>query len=179
MPILMVVGVIPMSLAGAAEPDGAADADPDADDAVAAGALLLLLLLLLLEELHPAASRTAATSAAITPPKRARLRIGRPAPLRRGPSLLGLTSVPSTTASPVRFDPATPARSRPSRAIYRAVSIKIKADCTASDVRRGFPLLPQSDVNLYSEGWDVNLYIVMTGECKPLHSAARVVRPRM
>jgi hypothetical protein len=112
MPILMVVAVIPMSLAGAAEPDGAADADPDADDAVAAGALLLLLLLL--EELHPAASRTAATSAATTPPRRARLRICRPAPLRPGPSLLGLTSVPSTTASPVRFDPATPARSRPS-----------------------------------------------------------------
>jgi hypothetical protein len=89
MPILMVVGVIPMSLAGEAEPDGAADADPD--DAEAAGDALLLLLLLL-EELHPAASRTAATSAVITPPKRARLRIGRPAPLRRGPSLLGLTS---------------------------------------------------------------------------------------
>ena len=108
MPTLMVVAVSPTSVPGAAEPDAAADAD----DAVAAGALLLLLLLL--EELHPAASRTAATSAATTPPRRARLRICRPAPLRPGPSLLGLTSVPSTTASPVRFDPATPARSRPS-----------------------------------------------------------------
>jgi hypothetical protein len=91
----MVLAVIPTSLAGAAEPDGAAAADPDAADAVAT-ADALLLLLLLEEELHPAASRIAATSVTITPTKRARLRICRPVPLRPGPPLLGLTSVPST-----------------------------------------------------------------------------------
>jgi hypothetical protein len=55
----MVLAVIPMSLAGAAEPDGVPDAAGEV--AVADG------LLLLPEELHPAASRTAATSAAISP----------------------------------------------------------------------------------------------------------------
>ena len=100
----MVLAVSPTSVPGAADPAGeaACDADADPDVAAAAGALLLLLLL---EELHPAASRTAAPSAAITPTRRARLRICRPAPLRPGLSLLGLTSVPSTTSSPVRFDP--------------------------------------------------------------------------
>jgi hypothetical protein len=87
----MVLAVIPTSLADA-DPVGEAaacvpDADPDA-----------LLPLVLLEELHPAASRTATTSAAITPLKRTRLRICRPEPLRPGPLLLGLTSVPSTTS---------------------------------------------------------------------------------
>ena len=104
-----VLAVSPTSVPGAADPAGeaACDADADPDVAAAAGALLLLL-----EELHPAASRTAAISAAVTPKKRARLCICRPAPLRPGLSLLGLTSVPSTTSSPVRFDPATPACSR-------------------------------------------------------------------
>src|SRR6516165_4460493 len=83
----MVLAVSPTSVPGAADPAGeaACDADADPDVAAAAGALLLLLLL---EELHPAASRTAAPSAAIMPTRRARLRICRPAPLRPGLSLL-------------------------------------------------------------------------------------------
>ena len=104
-----VLAVSPTSVPGAADPAGEAACVADADpDAVAAADELLLLL----EELHPAASRTAATIAAITPKKRARLCICRPAPLRPGLSLLGLTSVPSMTSSPVRSDPARPARSR-------------------------------------------------------------------
>jgi len=94
MPTRMVLAVSPMSLPGAVPAGEAAcvlDADPEA-----AGELLLLLV-----ELHPAASRTAAASAAISPVKRVRLRICRPAPPRPGPSLLGLTPVPSTTSLPV------------------------------------------------------------------------------
>src|SRR6516165_4316264 len=103
----MVLAVSPTSLPEAADPAGEAACVGDADpDAVAAADELLLLLE---EELHPAASRTAATIAAITPKKRARLCICHPAPLRPGLSLLGLTSVPSTTSLPVRIDPAAPA----------------------------------------------------------------------
>jgi hypothetical protein len=95
----MVVAVIPTSLAGAAEPDGAADADPDAAElAVLPDADPVDELL----ELQPAASRTAA-SAAITVRKRARAGNGRlarpPAPL--GLSLLPVTLVSSTTSSHV------------------------------------------------------------------------------
>ena len=48
----------------------------------------------------------------LIPAKRVRLGIRRPVPPRPGPSLLGLIPVPSTTSLPVRFDPATPVRSR-------------------------------------------------------------------
>ena len=89
----MVLAVSPTSVPAAADPAGEAASDADPDVAAAAGALLLLL-----EELHAAASRTTATSAAITPPKRARLRICHPEPLRPGPPLLGLTSAPSMTS---------------------------------------------------------------------------------
>jgi pyruvate/2-oxoglutarate dehydrogenase complex dihydrolipoamide acyltransferase (E2) component len=102
MPTLMVVAVIPMSLAGTV-PVGEADAELDADaealddadaeaDAEAeaeAGELLVLE-----EELHPAASRTAATAATATPAKRARLGIRRPEPPRPGLSLIRLIPVP-------------------------------------------------------------------------------------
>ena len=125
-PTLMVVAVSPTSLPGAVpagEADGEAAADDGAaaDDEVAAAGELLLPLP---EELHPAASRTAASSAVTSPARWVRLRTFRPAPPRPGPSLLGLTPVPSTTSLPVRFDPATPVRSHPTRTIYRAVGIK-------------------------------------------------------
>jgi hypothetical protein len=100
-PILIVVAVMPMSPAGAAGPDGEAACPPGAEavaDAAAPGELPPLLL----AELHPTASRTAAASAVISPAERGRLRIRGPAPLRAGPSLLGLTPVPSTTSLPVR-----------------------------------------------------------------------------
>jgi hypothetical protein len=102
----MVLAVSPTSLPGAVPageaacvPDADPDAAADADDA--AGELLLPPPLL--AELHPAASRTAAPSAASSPAKRPRLLARRPAPLRPGPSLLGLTPVPSTTSLPVSF----------------------------------------------------------------------------
>jgi hypothetical protein len=93
---LMVVAVIPVSLAGVVPVGDAtavlgADADVDAAGEVAA-ADELLLLLLLLAELQPAASRAAATSVAISAAKRGLLR--RPPPPRPGPSLLGLTACP-------------------------------------------------------------------------------------
>ena len=78
MPTLMVVAVIPTSLAGTvpvgaaddeAEADVAAGADDEAGADDAAGALLVLLA-----ELQPAASRTAAVTA-ISPARRARLRV--------------------------------------------------------------------------------------------------------
>src|SRR6516164_3194587 len=70
----MVLAVSPTSVPEAADPAGEAACVADADpDAVAAADELLLLL----EELHPAASRTAAISAAVTPKKRARLCICR------------------------------------------------------------------------------------------------------
>jgi len=67
MPTLTVVAVSPTSVPGAADPAGEAACVPDAgaeaaDEVAAAGELLLLLL-----ELHPAASRTAAARAAISP----------------------------------------------------------------------------------------------------------------
>jgi hypothetical protein len=107
----IVVGVIPVSLAGTVLV-GAGDDEVGGVDAVppeaawvdevpveAAGVDVLLLL----AELHPAASRTAAASAAISPAYRARLGIRGPVPPRPGPSLLGLTRVPSTTPLPVSF----------------------------------------------------------------------------
>jgi hypothetical protein len=88
----MVDAVIPMSEAGtvpvgAAEADceAAADVEATADDEVAGADALLVL-----EELHPAASRTAATAAAATAAKRVRLGVRRPVPPRPGDSLLGL-----------------------------------------------------------------------------------------
>jgi hypothetical protein len=101
----MVVAVMPTSLAATVAPGeadceaaGELDADAAVDDAEVeaevAGELVVLE-----EELHPAASRTAATAAAATPAKRARLVIRGPAP-RPGPSLVGLIAVPSTTSLP-------------------------------------------------------------------------------
>jgi hypothetical protein len=99
-PTLMVLAVIPMSLAGtvvAVEPDAEADGDIDADvpvdaDAAAEAEVAGGELVVLEEELHPAASRTAATAAVATPAKRMRIR--RPVPPRPGPSLIGLIPVP-------------------------------------------------------------------------------------
>ena len=118
----MVVAVSPTSVPAAlatADAPVVAGADPvpeAADEEAAADEPPVLLVpppLLLLDELHPAASRTAASSAVITPATRVRLGIRLPAPVRRGPSLLGLTPVPSTTSLPVSVDPAAPGRSRP------------------------------------------------------------------
>jgi len=119
MPTFMVVAVSPTSVpaalaTGEAPVVAGVDPVPEAGAEVAAAAEVLVLpLLLLLDELHPAASRTAASSAVITPARRVRLGIRRPVPPRPGPSLLGLTPVPSTTSLPVSLDPATPVRSRP------------------------------------------------------------------
>src|SRR5579862_5389554 len=86
-PTLMVVAVIPTSLAGtvpvgAADDAAGADAETGADDEAgaddAAGALLVLLA-----ELQPAASRAAAVTA-ISPARLARLRVLGPAPPRDG-----------------------------------------------------------------------------------------------
>jgi hypothetical protein len=134
MPTLMVDAVIPVSEAGTV-PVGAADADCEAAadaeaaadvaaDAEEAGADVLLVL----EELHPAASRTAATAAAATAAKRVRLGVRRPVPPRPGDSLLGLIAVPSTTSLPVRFGPATPHAPLAMGKIYRAVSKETEAD---------------------------------------------------
>ena len=98
MPTLMVVAVMPMSLAGtvaAGEADGDVEAGADVPvdaDAAAEAEVVAGELVVLEEELHPAASRTAATAAAATPAKRMRIR--RPVPLRPGPSLKGLIPVP-------------------------------------------------------------------------------------
>jgi hypothetical protein len=102
MPTFIVVAVSPTSVPGAADVAGEA-----ADEVAAADGLLLPLLLLLLAELHPAASRTAAASAAVTPRKRARAGNGRLArlPAPPGLSLLAVTLVASTTSLPVSFDP--------------------------------------------------------------------------
>jgi hypothetical protein len=105
-PILMVVAVIPTSLAGAALPSGAAEVVPLADvpadaDVAAAGADEELPA-----ELHPAASRTAAASTATSPARRMRTGKRRPGRLPPGPSLFDLTAVPSTTPLPVSRDPA-------------------------------------------------------------------------
>jgi hypothetical protein len=103
MPTLMVVAVIPTSLAGAAGPaeeawpDAAADA---ADDAAAddAGPDAVLLA-----ELQPAASRTAAASPAASPARRVRAGIRLPP----GLSLLDLTSVaPSKAPLPTEVSAA-------------------------------------------------------------------------
>jgi hypothetical protein len=107
MPTLMVVAVSPTSLPGAV-PAGEADAEVAADDEVAAdgevaaddevaGADDEVVLL----ELHPAASRTAAAMAAVSPAILVLLRVFRPVPPRPGFSLLGVTLVPSTTSLPV------------------------------------------------------------------------------
>ena len=100
MPTFMVVAVSPMSVPAAlatGEAPVVSGADPAAEAAAevaAADALAVLPLPLLLEELHPAASRIAATRPAISPAKRVRLRVRCPAPPRPGPSLLGLTLCP-------------------------------------------------------------------------------------
>jgi hypothetical protein len=116
MPTFMVVAVSPTSVPAAlatGEAPVLAGADPLAEAAAeVAAADVLVLPLLLLDELHPAASRTAAARAATSAAKRVRLGIRRPVPPRPGPSLLGLTPVPSTTSLPVSGDPATPVRSR-------------------------------------------------------------------
>jgi hypothetical protein len=110
MPTLMVVAVIPMSLAGTvapAEADGDVEAGADVPvdaDAAAEAEVVAGELAVLDEELHPAASRTAATAAAATPAKRMRLVIRGPAP-RPGPSLVGLIAVPSTTSLPCEVRP--------------------------------------------------------------------------
>jgi hypothetical protein len=143
-PILMVDAVIPTSEAGTVpvgaaatlvEPvEGAPAADVEAAaDAEEAGAVALLVL----DELHPAASRTAATAAPATATKHVRLGIRGPEP-RPGDSLLGLIAVPSTTSLPVRFGPATPLRRWPRGTIYRAVSKKTEADLFRRWVCRGF-----------------------------------------
>src|SRR5580700_3607289 len=77
-PTLMVVAVIPTSLAGAALPSGAAEVVPLADvpaaaDVAAAGADEELPA-----ELQPAASRAAAASTATSPARRTRTRKRRP-----------------------------------------------------------------------------------------------------
>src|SRR5580704_15937852 len=76
-PTLMVVAVIPTSLAGAALPSGAAEVVPLADvpaaDVVAAGADEELPA-----ELQPTASRAAAASTATSPARRTRTRKRRP-----------------------------------------------------------------------------------------------------
>jgi hypothetical protein len=118
MPTFMVVAVSPTSVPAAlatGEAPAVSGAEPVPEAGAAAELLVLVLVLvplLLLDELHPAASRTAASSAVITPARRVRLDIRRPAPPRPGPSLLGLTPVPSTTSLPVSLDPAMPVRSR-------------------------------------------------------------------
>jgi hypothetical protein len=116
MPTFMVVAVSPTSVPAAlatGEAPVLAGADPLAEAAAeVAAADVLVLPLLLLDELHPAASRTAAASTATSAAKRVRLGVRRPVPPRPGPSLLGLTPVPSTTSLPVSGDPATPVRSR-------------------------------------------------------------------
>jgi hypothetical protein len=92
MPTLMVVAVIPISLALAAGPvdeawpdaDAGADADADAVDDAAADDDEELLV-----ELHPAASRTAAVSPAASAARRIRAWIRLPP----GLSFLDLTSV--------------------------------------------------------------------------------------
>ena len=103
-PTLMVQAVIPTSFAGtvpvgAADDEAAADVAAGADDEAGAddgaGALLVLLA-----ELQPAASRAAAVTA-ISPARRARLRVLGPVPPRDGCSLPGLTVVPSMTTLPV------------------------------------------------------------------------------
>ena len=62
----------------------------------------------------------------ISPAKGVRLRIHRPVPPRPGPSVLGLTLMPSTISLPVRvsFDPA-----RPTCMMYRAVGKQIGGKC--------------------------------------------------
>jgi hypothetical protein len=144
MPTLMVVAVIPMSEAGTV-PVGAAagEVEPAADaaagaDVVAGAEVAGADVLLVLDELHPAASRTAATAAAATAANRVRLGIRRPVPPRPGDSLLGLIAVPSTTSLPVRFGPATPLRPWPRGSIYRAVSKKTEADWSRRWVFREF-----------------------------------------
>jgi hypothetical protein len=119
-------GTVPVGAAAGEvdDVDGAVVADDVEAGAEEAGADVLLVL----EELHPAASRTAATAAAATAAKRVRVGIRRPVPPRPGDSLLGLIAVPSTTSLPVRFGPATPLRPWPRGTIYRAVSKKTKAD---------------------------------------------------
>jgi hypothetical protein len=77
-----------------AELDADADALDDAAEAEADAEVVAGELLVLEEELHPAASRTAATAAAATPAKRARLGIRRPEPPRPGLSLIRLIPVP-------------------------------------------------------------------------------------
>jgi hypothetical protein len=114
-PTFMVVAVSPTSVPAAlatGEAPVVAGADPLDEAASEVAAADVLVLLLLLDELHPAASRIAAASTAISAAKRVRLGIRRPVPPRPGPSLLGLTPVPSTTSLPVSGDPATPVRSR-------------------------------------------------------------------
>jgi hypothetical protein len=91
-----------MSLAGTVAPgeaDAAADGDVEAGadvpveaDAAAAAEVAGGALVVLEEELHPAASRTAATAAVATPAKRMRIR--RPVPPRPGPSLISLIPCP-------------------------------------------------------------------------------------
>jgi hypothetical protein len=96
-PTFMVVAVSPMSVPAAlatGEAPAVSGADPAAEAAAevaAADALAVPPLPLLLEELHPAASRIAATRPAISPAKRVRLRVRCPAPPRPGLALLGLT----------------------------------------------------------------------------------------
>ena len=132
MPTFMVVAVSPTSVPGAADVAGEA-----ADEVAAADGLLLLLLLLLLAELHPAASRIAAPSAAITPRRRARAGNGRLArlPAPPGLSLLAVTLVASTTSLPVSFDPA---------AHIPGGQLKTEADYAAEDLRRGIAM-PRPD----------------------------------
>jgi hypothetical protein len=89
-----------MSLAGTVvaveadvEADGEAGADvPDDADTAAEAEVAAGVLVVLEDELHPAASRTAATAAVATPAKRMRIR--RPVPPRPGPSLIGVIPVP-------------------------------------------------------------------------------------
>jgi hypothetical protein len=112
-----------------------------------------LLLVLLLEELHPAATRTAVTVAAVSATKRVRLRVRRPAPPRPGPSLLGLTLVPSTTSLPMRFDQAAPVPSRQDEK-YTGRSVKINGELPPCRIAcRGFCVF-QPQANMASASAD-------------------------
>jgi hypothetical protein len=132
MPTLMVVAVIPTSLAGTVFPlveaagleagalePAAAGALEAADDVAAADEPALPALL---AELQPAATRAAARTA-ITPSRRARAGSGRPRRLPPGLSLLAVTLVPSMTSLPVSVDPATLVSAQPGK-IYTGRSVK-------------------------------------------------------
>src|ERR1700722_20262676 len=168
MPTLMVVAVIPMSEAGtvpvgAAEADCEAAADVAADADVEAGVEEAGAAVLLVLEEHPAATRTAAAMAAVSPAMRVLLRVLRPVPPRPGTSLLTVTLVPSTTSLPARIDPATPVRAQPKRAIYRAVSKERETDCAAEGSAPG---------NLLCLG-RMQAPTARPVRCKPLHNDDR------